>query len=402
MTYGFLYRKNNNEQPCCWKAELIEDKIVVSYGIINKTFRTESYKVTMKSPVKELESRYAEKRKQGYLSIEDIKDDKYSMTDINNNLYNYLSTYLPSYRNNTNNGNILPMLAKSYGAKIWNKFSCLYGQWKINGLRCLITAYRSNDIFNSVRLKFQSREGIVWNSLQTLEDYLLNTLDSNFIQAMIDESWCLDGEVYLPGCTVNEINHIVKDPNDARNKLIQFWCYDLAIMDMLQEDRFLILYNQLDKFRVSFNNKNEHLNNTNRLILLPVEEITNDAQATSHRNKYIELGFEGLILRNPKAEYSYGQRKTNVMQKYKDKTDGKFVIIDIYKENKRDLPIILCRNDINDAIFETRITDTFENQKYVLDNKEKFIGKKVFVIFGERSGVEQLPFHITQVYVLND
>ena len=90
------------------------------------------------------------------------------------------------------------------------------------------------------------------------------------------------------------------------------------------------------------------------------------------------------------------------MQKYKDRTDGKFVIIDIYKENKRDLPIILCRNDINDATFETRITDTFENQKYVLDNKEKFIGKKVFVVFGERSGVEQLPFHITQVYVLND
>lgn len=397
----WLYRKNNAEQPYRWSAELNADKtyITVQYGIVGKATYTDSYKVTQKDADKELLSRYNEKRKQGYIAIEDVKDNSYlPPVEDDASFVAYLAAYLPSYRNNENNGNILPMLAKTYTGNVWKKTSCMLGQWKINGLRCFITAYKGDTIFNPVRLRFQSREGIVWNTLTVLEDYLFDSLPANIIQAMLDDGWALDGEIYLPGYSVNEINHFVKDPNDVHNKLLQFWCYDIAIPEMAQHKRDRI---RLDiKPYTIFDDKDKHLNNKEQLIILPTYNICNDTAAYAWRDKFIDLGFEGLILRNPNVDYQYGRRRVGYMEKFKTKTDGKFEIVDIQPERKRNLPIITCRNDINDSTFETRFSLPHDEQEYILNHKEDYIGKFVFISYGERSGVERVPFHIKEVSLI--
>lgn len=398
----WLYRKNNAEQPYRWSAELNANKtyITVQYGIVGKATYTDSYKVTQKDADKELLSRYNEKRKQGYIAIEDVKDNSYlPPVEDDASFVAYLAAYLPSYRNNENNGNILPMLAKTYTGNIWKKTSCMLGQWKINGLRCFITAYKGDTIFNPVRLKFQSREGIVWNTLTTLENYLFDSLPANIIQAMLDYGWALDGEIYLPGYNVNEINHFVKDPADYHNKLLQFWCYDIAIPEMVQHKRDRI---RLDiKPYTIFDDKVKHLNNKEQLIILPTYDICNDNDAYAWRDKFIDLGFEGLILRNPDVDYQYGRRRVGYMEKFKAKTDGKFEIVDIQPERKRNLPIITCRNDINDSTFETRFSMPHDKQEYILNHKEDYIGKFVFISYGERSGVEKVPFHIKEVSLID-
>lgn len=398
----WLYRKNNAEQPYRWSAELNADKtyITVHYGIVGKATYTDSYKVTQKDADKELISRYNEKRKQGYIAIEDVKDNSYlPPVEDDASFVAYLAAYLPSYRNNENNGNILPMLAKTYTGNIWKKTSCMLGQWKINGLRCFITAYKGDTIFNPVRLKFQSREGIVWNTLTTLEDYLFDSLPANIIQSMLDYGWALDGEIYLPGYSVNEINHFVKDPNDVHNKLLQFWCYDIAIPEMVQHKRDRIRFDI--KSYTIFDDKDKHLNNKEQLIILPTYNICNDTAAYAWRDKFIDLGFEGLILRNPYVDYQYGRRRVGYMEKFKAKTDGKFEIVDIQPERKRNLPIITCRNDINDSTFETRFSMPHDKQEYILNHKEDYIGKFVFISYGERSGVEKVPFHIKEVSLID-
>ena len=397
----WLYRKNNAEQPYRWSAELNADKtyITVQYGIVGKATYTDSYKVTQKDADKELLSRYNEKRKQGYIAIDDVKDNSHlPPVEDDASFVAYLAAYLPSYRNNQNNGNILPMLAKTYTGNVWKKTSCMLGQWKINGLRCFITAYKGDTIFNPVRLRFQSREGIVWNTLTVLEDYLFDSLPANIIQAMLDDGWALDGEIYLPGYSVNEINHFVKDPNDIHNKLLQFWCYDIAIPEMVQHKRDRI---RLDiKPYTIFDDKDKHLNNKEQLIILPTYNICDDTAAYAWRDKFIDLGFEGLILRNPDVDYQYGRRRVGYMEKFKTKTDGKFEIVDIQPERKRNLPIITCRNDINDSTFETRFSLPHDKQEYILNHKEDYIGKFVFISYGERSGVERVPFHIKEVSLI--
>jgi hypothetical protein len=397
----WLYRKNNAEQPYRWSAELNANKtyITVQYGIVGKATYTDSYRVTQKDADKELLSRYNEKRKQGYIAIEDVKDNSYlPPVEDDASFVAYLAAYLPSYRNNENNGNILPMLAKTYTGNVWKKTSCMLGQWKINGLRCFITAYKGDTIFNPVRLRFQSREGIVWNTLTALEDYLFDSLSADIIQNMLDDNWALDGEIYLPGYSVNEINHFVKDPADHHNKLLQFWCYDIAIPEMVQHKRDRIRLD-IKPFTI-FDSKDKHLNNKKQLVILPTYHICNDTDAYAWRDKFIDLGFEGLILRNPDVDYQYGRRRVGYMEKFKAKTDGKFEIVDIQPERKRNLPIITCRNDINDSTFETRFSLPHDKQEYILNHKEDYIGKFVFISYGERSGVERVPFHIKEVSLI--
>lgn len=317
----------------------------------------------------------------------------------NDTLFNFLNTYLPKDLSNGNSNLLLPMLAKTYNGNVWKKVSCMYGQYKINGLRCIVTAYTQNDMFKPVRLRFQSREGLTWHTLGYLEDYLLATINTNIIDDMINGFAALDGEVYLPGYTVNQINHFVKDANCVQNKLLQFWCYDI-MMEGGQTHRNIYRYHI--KSSTSFNNIEEHYNNKERLIILPNIYIDNDDKAIKARNEFINLGFEGLILRNTETDYQYGRRRANYMEKFKGVAEGDFIILDIYKEKKRDLPILLCKNDINDEKFETRLSVSHIVQQEVLFDSQSYIGRTVHIEYGERSGVARVPFHIKTVVINGD
>lgn len=399
-----LYRRNNNGMPTVWWASFNSDtnSIAVFYGLVRGNIRKEVYTVTQKDGNKELESRYNEKIKQGYQYLNEICDmqDRPPVEDENSlELFNFLNTYLPKDLSNGNSNLLLPMLAKTYNGNVWKKVSCMYGQYKINGLRCIITAYTQNDMFKPIRLRFQSREGIIWNTLENLSDYLLSIIPANIIRDMIDGYAALDGEIYLPGYTINQINHFVKDANCVENKLLQFWCYDI-MMEGNQAHRNM--YRYYIKKPTSFNSIKEHYNNKERLIILHNKYITNDNEAIDARNHFINLGFEGLILRNAETNYQYGRRRANYMEKFKDAAEGDFIILDIYKEKKRDLPILLCKNDINDEKFETRLSVSHIVQQEVLFDSQSYIGRTVHIEYGERSGVARVPFHIKTVVINGD
>lgn len=399
-----LYRRNNNGMPTVWWASFNSDtnSIAVFYGLVRGNIRKEVYAVTQKDGQKELESRYNDKIKQGYQYLNEICDmhDRPPVEDENSlELFNFLNTYLPKDLSNGNSNLLLPMLAKTYSGNVWKKVSCMYGQYKINGLRCIITAYTQNDMFKPVRLRFQSREGIIWNTLENLSDYLLSIIPANIIRDMIDGYVALDGEIYLPGYTINQINHFVKDANCVENKLLQFWCYDI-MMEGNQAHRNMYRYHI--KKPTSFNSIKEHYNNKERLIILHNKYITNDNEAIDARNHFINLGFEGLILRNAKTDYQYGRRRANYMEKFKDAAEGDFIILDIYKEKKRDLPILLCKNDINNEKFETRLSVSHIVQQEVLFDSQSYIGRTVHIEYGERSGVARVPFHIKTVVINGD
>ena len=384
-----LYRRNNNGAPTVWWAELDSgtNSITVFYGLVRGNICKEVYAVTQKDGKKELESRYNDKIKQGYTYLNELCDMQ-GLPPVedgdNDTLFNFLNTYLPKDLSNGNSNLLLPMLAKTY---------------KINGIRCIVTAYTQNDMFKPVRLRFQSREGLTWHTLGYLEDYLLSTINTNIIDDMINGFAALDGEVYLPGYTVNQINHFVKDANCVENKLLQFWCYDIMMAgDQAQRN----MYRYHIKNPTSFNNIKEHYNNKERLIILPNIYIDNDDKAIRARNEFINLGFEGLILRNIETDYQYGRRRANYMEKFKDAAEGDFIILDIYKEKKRDLPILLCKNDINNEKFETRLSTSHIVQQEVLFDSQSYIGRTVHIEYGERSGVSRVPFHIKTVVINGD
>lgn len=401
--YKPLYRRNNLGRPCFWEARVsgspTQNIIIVSHGIVGKAIQVEEIHVA-RNPKDEVESRYKQKRKQGYKFIDEVRDDSWSTPVKEDALLTYLETYLP-YDRTTADGTLLPMLAKTFdntNNKIFNKTPIRIGQYKINGLRCIISAKRNNtDMFKPITLRFQSREGTYWNSLSNLEDYLLTVIPNEFLNKMIDEDWELDGELYLPGYKVNEINHFVKDPKCKENKFIQYWCYDAIIDDTPQYRRLDILGQVFENRTYEFTSLNNHLNNKERFIYINNYTIENEDDAVKHRNLFINLGFEGLILRDPDKEYQIGKRNSSMI-KFKDIMEGSFKIIDIYPEGvSRNIPLFLCKNDINNETFEVHINGALKDQEKYLYSKDKFIGKTLYITFGERSGVSRVPFHVKTV-----
>lgn len=401
--YKPLYRRNNLGRPCFWEAKAscspTQNIIIVSHGIVGKATQVEEIHVA-RNPKDEVESRYKQKRKQGYKFLDEIKDDNWSTPVKEDALLTYLETYLP-YDRTTADGTLLPMLAKTFNNtnnKIFNKTPIRIGQYKINGLRCIISAKRNNtDMFKPISLRFQSREGTYWNSLSNLEDYLLTVIPNEFLNKMIDEDWELDGELYLPGYKVNEINHFVKDPKCKENKFIQYWCYDGIIDDTPQYRRLDILGQVFENKTYEFTSLNNHLNNKERFIYINNYTIENEDDAVKYRNLFIDLGFEGLILRDPDKEYQIGKRNSSMI-KFKDVMEGSFKIINIYPEGiSRNIPLFLCKNDINNETFEVHINGTLKDQEKYLYSKDKFIGKTLYITFGERSGVSRVPFHVKTV-----
>lgn len=402
MNFGkAVYRKDNKGNPNIWYCEVHNHNTLrIHYGILGKVISNEFVNCGKRKPEAELKSRYTAKEKTGYKYLHDLTDQNILPVE-ELDVIDYLRKYLPDDRT-TADGSMLPMLAKIYdnsNNKLFKDNISYIVQHKINGLRCFISAtLNEGDMFKPIRLIFQSREGTYWTGLSYLEEYLLNELPQDLLNLMINENYILDGEIYLYGHAVNEINHLCKDPKDPKNKLLQYWCYDIAIPNMSQILREYVLDEHLGFYKKKFENKQEHIDNTDQLVVLTNFRAHTDDVAKYLRDHSIKLGFEGIIGRHPEREYQYGKRN-GAMWKYKATTDGIFNIVDIVPEGdaREGIPLLILKNDINNATFKAGITGSFEYKKNILIHKDNYIRRDVIVEYGERSGVEQVPFHITNV-----
>jgi len=398
-----LYKRNAQGKPLVWRGYETEkaDFIIVEYGLVGGKLHKEQIPITAKT-VNELQSRVNAKRKEGYKALDELKDgitidDNKPINDLclQGSLIPFLNTYLPKY-STTSEGFVLPMLAKVLeDNKPFEKYGTMLGQWKIDGLRCIIGATdKSDDLFNPVTLTYHSRTGENWtNKMCWMDEILLPKISKELLDMMIEEGACLDGELYLPGYSVNDINSFVKNTQLANHYKLQYWCYDICCENMSATKRAEFLRMNTNNIIFNIQDKETHLNNKQQFGLLYTYIIPDFIYAEDIRNKFIDLGFEGLIIRNPKAEYQFGKRN-QAMFKFKKVDDGKFIIVDITSEHKRsDLPLFVCRNDINDELFECSINKPQDVQREILINKNNYVGKYMLVKFRARSGVTQVPFH---------
>jgi hypothetical protein len=420
-----LYKRNAAGKPLVWSAKEVISQdspdgpikyIDIQYGLVGGNLHKETISITKKN-VNELQSRVNAKRKEGYKELSELKDG--ATLDLGpfktmpngcvthgtevSTLIHFLNTYLPKY-STTSEGFVLPMLAKVLeDNKPFEKYGTMLGQWKIDGLRCIIGATdKSDDLFNPITLTYHSRTGEDWTTKMCwMDEILLPKISKELLDMMVEEGACLDGELYLPGYSVNDINSFVKNTQLANHYKLQYWCYDICCETMSAEKRNEFRLNSVTHSIHGILDKNSHLNNKDQFFLLDTEIIHNLEDATRLRDYNVSLGFEGLILRNPAAEYQFGKRN-QAMFKFKKVDDGKFIIVDIKSEHKRsDLPLFVCRNDINDELFECSINKPQDVQREILANKKNYRGKYATIEFRARSGVNQVPFHARMTNIVD-
>ncbi len=401
-----LYKRNAAGKPISWSIGHNVDSnhkepIIVTYGLVGKENRTE-YISTHRQVVNEINSLIKAKRKEGYKELKDLYDNAPNTIE-NVSLYDYLDSHLPKF-NTHNDGAFIPMLCKTLEDNKPFERGSYFGQWKINGERCIITGERTQDLFELVKLHYRSREGVDWtDKLSYLDDILIPCIPDEILDMMVEEGVGLDGELYLPGYGINEINSFIKNTELPQHYKLQFWLYDICVDNMSAWNRQELLMSTFYPYQRSFKSKDSHLNNKNVLNYLDNTMVSDINEAVLLRDLYISLGFEGLVIRKTDAEYQFGGRRNNSMLKFKKKLDGLFTIIDIVPEGikRANLGKFILKNDINEETFECTYNAPHNVQEEILINKEKYIGKRALVEFRERSGQLQVPFHAKVIKINN-
>jgi hypothetical protein len=407
-----LYKRNQNEVPIYWGAYTrVTGEVVVAWGIVGKN-QTEL--VVGNGGTKQLRELITAKKKEGYMELYSVRDETpqyivnavYTLDNVADSgakdLEIFLNTYLPK-AGIFADGTESVMLAKLFDFDAVAKKSSIWlDQPKINGERCTVTVRERNTMFEKYQLQFWSR---LHNEFVYLHPEwarkLLNHIPPKLFDKMLSGEVTLDGELYIPGRPINEINHVIKSPNMAlKDKLdLQFWLYDLMWEGVIQKDRlnFINPLIENDSKLTWLNGKNlDTFQKTQKHILVylgywlvevPQEHII-------LRNRFIKAGFEGVILRDYKALYQYGKRNMTMI-KYKQVHEGKFEIVDVISEGKKrpDFGILVCQNDINEERFTCTYAAPFMMKRDILANRDAYIGAYANVEFRERSGVKAVPFH---------
>lgn len=295
----------------------------------------------------------------GYKKISDYGYDS---------LENFDENVVPK-SNTDQKGLVKPMLCDQYDfddsklEKITWKAST-----KLDGLRTMLY-YKDGVIYTS------SRGGKDYNVAATYirEDEYLKTLFEK------NPTLILDGELYKHGWNLQKISGLGRlETLIEDHKELQFYCYDIVDESKTFKERYEILQtlNQTDKFVVV-----EHL------------DVKGNDNINKLHDKYIDQGYEGLVLRDPSKTYKCGSR-SNRMLKVKKFTDAEFEVIDLVEGLRdEDLCFLLKTEDGNQ--FKAKPIGDRQLKQWYRDNLDSLIGKmatvKYFGFTNTENPVPNLP-----------
>ena len=166
--------------------------------------------------------------------------------------------------------------------------------------------------------------------------------------------------------------------------MIHYYIYDCVILDNLEmsyNDRTGVLQKLFGK------KKYKHLR------MLETETISTGEEIKEKHDQYVSDGFEGVMLRNPASPYKIGKRSKYLL-KYKEFMEEEFKVIGFSEGTGGDKGTVIWECEMKDKqTFSVRPRGTKEERADLFKNGEKYIGKKLTVIFFGLStgGIPRFP-----------
>jgi hypothetical protein len=273
-----------------------------------------------------------------------------------------LDALVPTIKNDQN-GNLKPMLAKSSDScqnSVLQK--PMWCSRKLNGVRMM--AKKDAETSKVVTV---SRGGKNYD----VSSQKITALLEDFFEEYPD--YVLDGELYVHGQYLQKISGIARlETWEARCDTLEYWIYDLAIPDMIFEDRLKILKELQIRFKES-----PKIKVIDHVATKSWEEIQ-----TLH-DKWVLEGFEGLVARKPDKMYEFGKRGSTMI-KVKMYKEEEFEIID-YSEKLRDEDFCFICQTKEGNVFEAKPIGTREMKAEYLSDMDNIIGKMGTVKYFEYS-----------------
>ena len=202
---------------------------------------------------------------------------------------------------------------------------------------------------------------------------------------------CLDGEMYSPELTFNEISGTcaskkISPEISLRSLKLKYYIFDCYFPDkqsMDFKDRYAFL---------------KQLSLQDPLLLVDCLIVNSRDEITARHKHYVEDGYEGIMIRSLTGAYKLGSRSSNLL-KYKDFTDEEFKIIGATcsPNGREEGCIIFTLETPEGKTFECRPTGTCESRKveYIKFKTQpsNYIGKLYTVKYQEKTpdGIPRFP-----------
>jgi len=216
---------------------------------------------------------------------------------------------------------------------------------------------------------FSSRNAKIYETLSHLVD------EKDVIHKLVRNGIMPDGEIYKHGWTFQKIIKAVKKTKEYTPQL-EYWLYDLATFESKFQEEYDVRLHTLTKICSQSNLQ---------VKLTPTVILNNHADVIKWHNKWVQEGFEGIILRNIKGKYIYQYRSGNLL-KYKEFEDKEFPIIgsDEGTGLEEGCVVWICEQE-DGTPFRVRPKGTREDRRQLFIDTKKYIGEPLTVRFQERS-----------------
>jgi len=274
-----------------------------------------------------------------------------------------------------------PMLAQSFApdSKTTKKnpivFPC-YVQPKLDGLRCVI--YR-DPVTGEIRR--QSRTGTYFDTMTHIADSLA-PLFAKYPTAV------LDGELYTTEMPFEELAGLIKrkildDADHEKLKAIEYHIYD--VIDETPTATYEVRHNTIKRMFASLAASTASSPHAlpPYIRLVHTVEAKTPADFKSNFAKFIEEGYEGIMLRNKEGKYRCNYRSHD-LQKYKEFMEDEFKIVGFTQGDGRDKGTVIWICHTKEwKEFSVRPRGTIAARTFLYNNGDKYIGKMLTVIYQE-------------------
>lgn len=273
---------------------------------------------------------------------------------------------------------ILPMLAHPAEKKLHKITYPAYLQRKFNGVRCMAMWVQEEPETYEVYLMSRGNKEY---HVDHIAQELRKVLGTNDV---------LDGEIYLHGTSLQNINKLVKKHRPGESEALEYHIYDYPIINgdraVSQEKRVAKLAELKKKIAEK---KCTHLK------IVDTIEINSFEEAKKKEKEWVKEGYEGAILRQKDAIYNFGNRSEYLL-KVKSFKDAEFEItgyeIEETNVNGEIIKAVVwvCANDMNSPdgtvkTFKVRPQGSKKDRAEQLEDVDNYIGKKLTVKYFDRT-----------------
>lgn len=260
---------------------------------------------------------------------------------------------------------IKPMLASKLKEVVVNYDDGVYVQPKMNGVRGTIYTHLGDPTM-------WSRERTEYTAVGHIKKYV----DEYFGE------FSPDGEIFLPGESLQVIASLVKKYQEGKSEKLQYWIYDLAIPNKTYEERKAIIdaiFSRMPKEVLDI------------FVKVPTFFVRSYAEVKVLHTRFVLEGFEGSMIRIGDSEYGFNDRPNGLL-KNKDFIDEEFKIVGFHAEVWHDAlndchrNLIMMECETKDGKpFDVRPKGSFLQREADYNIGETFIGKPYTVRYQELS-----------------